>query len=120
MVRPLRDLPRIFLCGLIAACALDAAHQQSLHAHGNPITEPTAAPRRTNLYRIGGVPILKSYDVPTGNADAIALVIQTIYEDSPRFRIKAVGQASIMVYAPEDDHKEVVRMLLARRIIRPR
>jgi type II secretion system protein D len=60
---------------------------------------------------IPGAPELKTYTVPQGNADAVAKMLQVIYEKSPSIRITAVGNASIMVYATPIDHMEIAPLI---------
>jgi type II secretory pathway component GspD/PulD (secretin) len=55
-----------------------------------------------------GAPVLKTYSVPGGNAEALAKNLQEIYKAVPGIRISAVGSSSIMVYAGPGDQFEIL------------
>jgi type II secretory pathway component GspD/PulD (secretin) len=53
-----------------------------------------------------GEPVLKTYMVPAGQADAVAKTLQELYKDNPKVRIAAVGK-SIIVYATPEVHLQI-------------
>src|SRR5205823_3614716 len=57
-----------------------------------------------------GPPILKTYNVPGGNADAVAKNLQDAYK-TPTVRISAVGPNSIMVWAGPGDQMDIVEQI---------
>ena len=59
-----------------------------------------------------GPPILKTYPVPAGNAEAMAKTLQDVYKASGTIRISAVGNSSLMVWAGPDDQFEIARHIL--------
>jgi len=61
---------------------------------------------------ITGPPILKTYTIESGTADALAKVLQDRYATAPQVRIAAAGNRSIVVWAGPDDQLEIARQLL--------
>ncbi len=61
--------------------------------------------------RPNGPPVLKTYTVPVGTAEAIAKTLSEAYKTSTVTRITAVGNSQIMVYAGPADHFDIVAQL---------
>ena len=61
--------------------------------------------------RPNGPPVLKTYTVPAGTADAIAKTLTEAYKTSATTRITPVGNSQIMVYAGPADHFDIVAQL---------
>jgi type II secretion system protein D len=58
-----------------------------------------------------GPPELKTYNVPAGNAEAVAKTLQEVYKVSESLRISAVGPNKIMVWAGPEDQIDIARHL---------
>jgi RNA polymerase sigma factor (sigma-70 family) len=60
-------------------------------------------------------PMLKTFAVPAGDAEAVANNLQLIYKThaakSPNFRIAAIGNNSIMVYAPPEHFVDIAKLM---------
>ena len=56
-------------------------------------------------------PILRTYPVPGGNAQAFAKLLQEAHKEVRNFRITALGPHAVMVYAVPEDHIEIARQL---------
>lgn len=61
--------------------------------------------------RPNGPPVLKTYSVPAGTADAITKTLTEAYKSSTTTRITAVGNSQIMVYAGPADHFDIIAQL---------
>jgi type II secretory pathway component GspD/PulD (secretin) len=57
-------------------------------------------------------PVLKSYAVPSGQAEAVAKTLQALYAGSQRVRVTAVGANRILVYASPEDQVEIGRQIV--------
>lgn len=56
-----------------------------------------------------GPPILQTYAVPAGNAEAVVKTLQGIFKEASNLRISALGNTQIMVYAGPEDQMEIAR-----------
>jgi type II secretory pathway component GspD/PulD (secretin) len=56
-------------------------------------------------------PVLRTYPVPGGNAEAVAKILQDIYRDAAKVRISPVGHTMIAVWAGPEDQVEMSRHL---------
>lgn len=61
---------------------------------------------------ISGPPDLKTYQVPAGNAVAVAQSLSEIYRSVPTIKIFAGNSTTIMVYATPEDQFEIARQIL--------
>jgi type II secretion system protein D len=59
-----------------------------------------------------GDPELKTFSVPTGNAEALAKVLQEAYKANPSVRITAAGNTSIIVYAGPEELIDITKKIL--------
>lgn len=59
-----------------------------------------------------GPPILKTYQVPSGGAEAIVKTLQDIYKSSPTIRISSIGNNQILVWAGPDDQFEIAKHII--------
>jgi hypothetical protein len=57
-------------------------------------------------------PELRLYEVPAGNAEAIAATLREAFKDSKPIRIAAIGAKSIAVYAAPDEQAKVARRIM--------
>jgi type II secretion system protein D len=58
-----------------------------------------------------GDPVLKTYAVPFGNADAVAKTLKEAYKLFTTIRLDAVGSTTIMVYASPVDQIDIARLV---------
>jgi hypothetical protein len=61
--------------------------------------------------RVGGEPVLKTYTVPAGSAEAVVGILKEAMKSSPSLKIAAAGNASILVYAQPDDQMAIAKLL---------
>jgi type II secretory pathway component GspD/PulD (secretin) len=59
----------------------------------------------------GAGAMLRTYQVPAGNAEAIARTLQEAYRGSPNVRISAVSKNTILVYGSPEDHLDIARQI---------
>ena len=55
--------------------------------------------------------VLRTYQVPAGQAERLAKLVQEIFKNSPKVRVSALGANSVVVFAAPDDHLELARHL---------
>ncbi len=60
---------------------------------------------------VSGDPILRTYNVPTGNSENIVKAIIDAYKLSPNVRILPSGTNSIIVYAGPEDHLNIGKLI---------
>jgi type II secretory pathway component GspD/PulD (secretin) len=56
-------------------------------------------------------PVLKTYLVTSGHAEALAKLLDQVFKDNPYFRVTPVGNGSLMIYAPTAEQQTVERWL---------
>jgi type II secretion system protein D len=61
--------------------------------------------------RVVGKPEFKTFTVPAGDAETVAKNLQTIYKASTTMSINAIGNNSILVYAPPQDLIDITLLL---------
>jgi type II secretory pathway component GspD/PulD (secretin) len=55
--------------------------------------------------------VLRTYQVPAGQAERLAKLVQEIFKNAPKVRVSALGANSVVVFAAPDDHLELARHL---------
>ena len=75
----------------------------------NDIDKP--APGQTTKVT-NGAAIMRIYNIPNGNADAIAKTLQQSYQNANSVKITAAGSNSIIVYAFPDDQVEIGKQIV--------
>ena len=58
-----------------------------------------------------GPPVLKTYPVPSGDAEAMVKILQDNYKQSTTVRITAVNNSSIMAWAGPGDQFDIARLI---------
>jgi type II secretory pathway component GspD/PulD (secretin) len=61
---------------------------------------------------IKGAPFLKSYPVPSGQADAVAGTLKEVYKSSNSIRISSAGASTVLVWAGPDDQIEIAKHII--------
>jgi general secretion pathway protein D len=61
---------------------------------------------------IVGPPLLKTYNVTSGTAEALAKTLAEAYQDSPTTRISAANDSTIIVYASPEDQFKIGQQIL--------
>jgi type II secretory pathway component GspD/PulD (secretin) len=59
----------------------------------------------------GAGAMLRTYQVPGGQAEAIVRTLQEAYRNTPAVRISAVSRNTILVYGSPEDHLDIARQL---------
>jgi RNA polymerase sigma factor (sigma-70 family) len=57
-------------------------------------------------------PVLRSYAVPNGDAEAIGRVLAEAFEATPGVRITAVGRSTLLVFAAPEDQEVISKQLM--------
>jgi type II secretory pathway component GspD/PulD (secretin) len=72
---------------------------------------PGKRPTRPEAHQ--GAPLLRTYLVPGGNAEAMSKVLQEFYRKVPEVKIVALGSSEVLVWAGPEQHIDIARNLQA-------
>src|SRR5262249_29846150 len=83
-------------------------------AQARAIMKEVDVPQPGQQERAPGPPMLKTYAVPGGNAEALGRVLQEMYRTSTTVRISAAGNSSLLVLAPAQDQMDIARHIIGQ------
>jgi type II secretion system protein D len=81
-------------------------------AQARDILKKIDVPQQGQQPVLVGAPVLKTYPVPSGSADALAKTLQEIYKTSSTIRITNAGNNTILVWAGPEDQIEIAKQIL--------
>jgi type II secretory pathway component GspD/PulD (secretin) len=81
-------------------------------AQAREILRTVDAPQKGQQAIVVGPPFLKTYTVPTGNAELLAKTLQEIYKSAPGVRIVAAGTGAILVWGTPEDQIDIAKHIV--------
>jgi type II secretory pathway component GspD/PulD (secretin) len=105
---------RLLLAGALLGVGVGACAERASARPGAAdqpgVVEKAAGNRPAPLK---GEPVLRTYAVPGGSAEAVAKVLQELYQKTAEVKVVALGTNEVLIWADPERHIEIVRNLQA-------